>query len=264
MLSLDHVSHTFHSDDGTAVRVLDDITLNVLDSEIVVLVGPSGSGKSTLLNIVAGFIQPTEGQALYDGAAITGPGVDRGVVFQKDNLYPWLNLQRNVELAAEFTGDESQRERARELIDVVGLSHATQRYPHELSGGMRQRAQIARVLAASPSTVLFDEPFSALDPFTRRQLQQELLTVWGRERPTILFITHSVEEAVLLADRVVVLGAQPGRILTQVDVPAELKAELRAENADLGRLATDPRAVELRAHIEEQIRAAHEGNYASA
>ncbi|WP_115684783.1 ABC transporter ATP-binding protein [Corynebacterium senegalense] len=264
MLSLDHISHTYNSNDGSTVSALSDITLDIMDSEIVVLVGPSGSGKSTLLGIIAGFSQPTAGHVLYDGTPVTGPGVDRGVVFQKDNLYPWLTLQQNVELAAEFSGDEFQRERGRELIDVVGLTHAAERYPHELSGGMRQRAQIARVLAASPSTVLFDEPFSALDPFTRRQLQGELLKVWSREHPTILFITHSVEEAVLLGDRVVVLGAQPGRILTQVSVPEKLKAEFRAPDADLGRLATDPRVVAVRAEIEDHIRVAHTGRHATA
>ncbi|KQB87051.1 ABC transporter ATP-binding protein [Corynebacterium lowii] len=193
------------------------------------LLGPSGCGKSTLLKLMAGFFPPSHGEISVvspEGAreVVTGPGVDRGVVFQQPTLFPWLSVRDNVLAGARFTGKESQREEGEKLLDIVGLSDFADSYPHELSGGMQQRAQIARVLATSPQTVLMDEPFGALDPFTREQLQAELLGVWQRYRPTIVFVTHSVEEALLLGHRIIVLAARPGRVIHDVAVPEGLRA----------------------------------------
>lgn len=258
MITLKDIHHTYVTDAREEVVALSGIDLVVHDQEIVVLVGPSGCGKSTLLSIMAGFMAPTSGQCLLDGGTpVTGPGTDRGVVFQRDNLFPWLRVRENVALGSTFSGSQEARASANQLIDVVGLGDAADRYPHELSGGMRQRAQIARVLATSPRTVLMDEPFGALDPFTRRQLQAELLSIWARSTPTIVFITHSVEEAVLLADRVVVMGTHPGQILAEVNVPAGLRSRLRESGADLNAAVTDPQAVELRAQVNQLIQDAH-------
>ena len=193
MLTLTGVGHTF-AGRGGEVEALRDINLEIPTGQRVCIVGPSGCGKSTLLRLMAGFTQPTTGQ--ISGAE------SRGMVFQEPNLYPWLNLRDNVRLAGTFSGDKEHLRAADELLQVVGLDKAAERFPHELSGGMQQRAQIARVLAPRPETVLMDEPFGALDPFTREKLQAELLRVWRLYEPTIVFITHSVEEALLLGERV--------------------------------------------------------------
>lgn len=208
MLLLEDVKHTYHTTGGDSVTALDGVSLTIQDAEIVCVIGPSGCGKSTLLKLIAGFDRPSSGslkESKNDGEAqpLTGPSTTRGVVFQQPNLFPWLNVASNISLAATFgTGERS---RAIDLQKLVGLQGASDRLPHELSGGMQQRAQIARVLAGSPSTVLMDEPFSALDPFTREELQAELLRVWLSYKPTIVFVTHSVEEALILGDRIVIM-----------------------------------------------------------
>jgi ABC-type nitrate/sulfonate/bicarbonate transport system ATPase subunit len=270
MIEVNNVGEVYETETAGKVTALTDVSLTVGDGEIVCLVGPSGCGKSTLLRILAGFLAPTSGTALVDGEPFTGPDPDRGVVFQQPTLLPWFSVRDNIRLSSRYSGRDDQRQRADDLLELVGLSDAAGRLPHELSGGMQQRTQIARVLAAGPRHVLMDEPFGALDPFTREQLQAELLRVWARDRPTILFVTHSVEEAILLGHRVVVMAAQPGRILEEVVVPSDIRispdrdAELLSPDVPRetlqGRLrdiTAEQDFVALRHQVAEAISAAH-------
>ena len=196
------------------VIALDGIDLAVADDEFLTVLGPSGCGKTTLLNIVASFETANGGEVLLDGEPVRKPGPDRGVVFQEYALFPWLTVQQNIEfgLRERRMPRLERRERVRRQIASVGLSGFEQRYPQELSGGMRQRVALARLLINNPKILLMDEPFAALDAQTRSMMQQELLGVWSAERRTVIFITHNIEEAVLLGDRVVVMTARPGRI----------------------------------------------------
>jgi NitT/TauT family transport system ATP-binding protein len=199
---------------------LDGVDLEIGDDEFLTVLGPSGCGKTTLLNIVAGFEEATGGEVLVDGEAIRKPGPDRGVVFQEYALFPWLTVEQNIEFGLRERGvpKAKRRARVRQQIASVGLSGFGQRYPQELSGGMRQRVALARVLVNDPKILLMDEPFAALDAQTRSIMQQELLRVWSAERRTAIFITHNIEEAILLGDRVVVMTARPGRIKDVVAV----------------------------------------------
>jgi NitT/TauT family transport system ATP-binding protein len=199
---------------GEKVTAIDGIDLDIADDEFLTILGPSGCGKSTLLNIIAGFDQPSGGEVRLDGKIINKPGPDRGVVFQEYALFPWLNAAENIEFGLRERGvpKAERKARVREQIASVGLRGFENRFPHELSGGMRQRVALARVLVNDPKMLLMDEPFAALDAQTRTIMQSELLRVWGAERRTALFITHNIEEAVLLGDRVVVMTARPGRI----------------------------------------------------
>jgi NitT/TauT family transport system ATP-binding protein len=199
---------------------LDELDLEVRDGELVTLVGPSGCGKSTVLDLVAGLARPVTGSVRLDGEEVTGPGLDRGVVFQQYTLLPWRSALGNVEFALESAGVRraERRERARHYLDLVGLSDFAGRYPHELSGGMKQRVAIARSLSHEPEVLLMDEPYGALDAQTRERLQEELIGIWQRTATTILFITHDIEEAVYLGQRVAVMSARPGRIKELVEV----------------------------------------------
>jgi NitT/TauT family transport system ATP-binding protein len=199
---------------------LDDLDLEVGDGELVTLVGPSGCGKSTVLDLVAGLSRPTAGTVQLDGHQITGPGLDRGVVFQQYTLLPWRTALGNIEFALESAGFRrgERRERARHYLDLVGLTDFAGRYPHELSGGMKQRVAIARSLSYEPEVLLMDEPYGALDAQTRERLQQELLSIWRRTGTTIVFITHDIDEAVFLGQRVGVMSSRPGRLKAVVDV----------------------------------------------
>ncbi|MDR7486859.1 MAG: ABC transporter ATP-binding protein [Armatimonadota bacterium] len=205
---------------GQHVAALEDVSLVIEPGEFVSILGPSGCGKSTLLNIVAGFIPPTTGEVILNGRRIQGPGPDRGVVFQSFALFPWKTVLENVGFGLKMRGvPRAERDRiAREYIALVGLSGFEDRYPHELSGGMQQRVGVARVLANDPELMLMDEPFASVDAQTRMTLQEELTRIWEARRPTILFVTHDVEEAVFLANRVVVLSARPGRVRETVEV----------------------------------------------
>ncbi|MEV6654488.1 ABC transporter ATP-binding protein [Streptomyces sp. NPDC051219] len=196
------------------VVALEGIDLDIAAGEFVVIVGPSGCGKSTLLDLLGGLAEPTGGQILLDGKPVTGPGLDRGIVFQQYALLPWRTAQGNVEFGLEATGVPRRKraERAREYLELVGLSGFEDRHPHELSGGMRQRVAIARSLAYDPDVLLMDEPFAALDAQTRESLQDELLRIWERTGKTIVFITHGIDEAVHLGRRVAVVTSRPGRI----------------------------------------------------
>ena len=213
------VSKAFASDGRTA-PALTGVDLEVAEREFVCLLGPSGCGKSTLLNIVAGFLAPTTGRVLVDGRPVTGPGADRGVVFQEYVLFPWLTVNGNVEFGLKLRGapaDERQRTVAR-YLELVGLAAHAAKFPSQLSGGMKQRVAIARALANNPAIILMDEPFGALDAQTREVLQDELSRIQRVEHKTIVFVTHSIREAVYLADRIVVMTSAPGRIKQVFDV----------------------------------------------
>ena len=199
---------------ATAVHALEPIDLAVQAGDFVAIVGPSGCGKSTLLNIVAGFETPTRGEALLDGRVIRAPGPERGVVFQQGALFTWMSVQDNVAFGPRALGKSAAEARAvaAGYLELVGLSGFAKRYPYELSGGMQQRAGIARALANEPEVLLMDEPFAALDQQTRELLQEEIKAIWRRTGKTILWITHSIEEALFLATHVVVMTARPGRI----------------------------------------------------
>jgi NitT/TauT family transport system ATP-binding protein len=211
---------SFQTKAGT-VNAVDGISINVQPGEFVSLIGPSGCGKSTLLNVVAGFLEPTSGQAVLDGHAIRGPGSDRGVVFQQYSLFPWMTVRKNVEFGLKLKGfSASEREtQARTLLGLAGLLSFENHYPDQLSGGMKQRVGIVRALATSPQVLLMDEPFGALDSQTRVVMQEILTNMWQRLRISVLFITHDIEEAVFLSDRIYVMTARPGRIKSEIVVP---------------------------------------------
>ncbi|CAN5467255.1 ABC transporter ATP-binding protein [soil metagenome] len=205
------------------VVALDDICLAIKPHEFVSVIGPSGCGKSTFLRLVAGLDKPTSGEILVSGRKITGPGADRGMVFQEYALLPWKTTAANIEFGPRLKGLPKAERAAitRRFVELVGLKGFENKYPHQLSGGMRQRAAVARVLANNPLLLLMDEPFAAVDAMTRQHLQEELAVITAHERTTVLFITHAIEEAVFLSDRVVALSGRPGRIVTDlaIDLP---------------------------------------------
>ncbi len=213
MVTLEKVSKRF-SHNGEAVEVLQEINLTIADGEFVCLVGPTGCGKSTLIHLIAGLERPTTGRVLADGAAITGPGTDRVVVFQESALFPWLNVQENVEFGLKMAGMRAseRRDRSAQFLKMVHLTRFAQAYPHQLSGGMKQRVAIARALAMDPKILLMDEPFGALDAQTRRLLHQEVMEIWQQTHKTVFFVTHNVREATVLGDKVLTMTARPGRI----------------------------------------------------
>ena len=234
---------------GGVVAALEDVDLMVRSGEILVLVGPSGCGKSTLLDLIAGLTTPTSGEILLDGRRITGPGPDRSLVFQQYALFPWRTALGNVEFALEAAGvpRTERARRARHYLALVGLSGAEDRYPHQLSGGMKQRVAIARSLSGDPDVLLMDEPFAAVDAQTREMLQDELLRIWAATRKTILFITHSIDEALYLGHRVAVMAARPGRVIDIFDVPF-------AGHGGTDDLRSRPEFGQLRHHIWKQLR----------
>lgn len=220
---------TVRADDGGAAKrfvAVHDVTLDVRPGEFLVLVGPSGCGKSTLLDLLAGLALPTSGRVLIDGQPVTGPARDRGVVFQQYALFPWLSALDNVAFGLEVAGEgkRARREKAAHYLELVGLTDFSNRFPHELSGGMKQRVAIARSLAYEPQVLLMDEPFAALDAQTRETLQEELVEIWQRTGKTIVFITHGIDEAVVLGQRVAIMTTRPGRIKQIVDIPESLRS----------------------------------------
>ena len=220
-LRVDHVGLIYAAGGKRPVTALEDVSLDVGEGEFAVLVGPSGCGKSSLLYLAAGLAEPTSGQILLDGRPVEGPGADRGMVFQGYTLFPWLDVRRNVEFGLRRRGmpAAARRERVAHFLGEVGLTPFAEHYPKQLSGGMMQRVAIARALANDPAILLMDEPFGALDSQTRGSMQRLLLRVWEHTRKTVLFVTHDIDEAILLGDRVYVMSPRPGRIERLVPVP---------------------------------------------
>lgn len=229
---------------------VDGLSLDVLADEFFCVVGPSGCGKSTLISAIAGFLKPRAGSLTLDGKPIGGPGADRGVVFQEYALLPWMTVLDNVALGPKLKGvaKDERHERARRYLAMANLSDAAQKYPHELSGGMKQRTAVARTLANEPEVMLMDEPFAAIDAQTRMTLQEELLRIWAAARITVLFVTHSVEEACFLGDRVAVLTPGPGRVKEIVDVP------IARERRSWAVLGTDPEFIRIKDHVLASVR----------
>lgn len=215
-LTLDHLTVTFP---GRRTPAVVDISLDVAAGEFVALLGPSGCGKSTLLNVLAGFQAPSNGRVFFDGRLVTEPSANCGVVFQKHSLFPWMSVIENVAFGPRSLGLPDPIGVARALLDIVGLSDVADVWPSSLSGGMQQRVGIARALATRPPVLLMDEPFGALDAQTRALMQEELLSIWDKFRPTVIFVTHDIEEAIFLADRVIVMEALPGRIAREIAIP---------------------------------------------
>lgn len=215
------LSKTFFTGDGTQVDAVQNLSLDVSENDFVCIVGPSGCGKSTLLRIVAGLESPTSGEVSFRGHPVTSPRPEIGMVFQEYTLLPWRTVLDNVGLGPEFAGHSKSatREIARKFLRLVGLEQFAGAFPFELSGGMQQRVAIARALANEPKILLMDEPFGALDAHTRILLQRELLNLWEKHRKTILFVTHSVDEAIFLADRIVVMSAHPGVVKEVIPIP---------------------------------------------
>jgi NitT/TauT family transport system ATP-binding protein len=243
------VSHSYAGRNGPGVVALDDINLNIRSNEFHALLGPSGCGKSTLLYLIGGFIPIQRGRIVTQRGPVAGPGPERGIVFQNFALFPWKTVLENVVygLRKQGLGAKEAGERAREFIRLVELGGFENAYPSQLSGGMQQRAAIARTLAVDPEILLMDEPFGALDAQTRRVMQEELRAIWQRSRKTVVFVTHDVHEAVFLADRISVMSARPGRIRHVVDVDL---AKDRGEE-----ILEKPEFLELSEHIWRLVRA---------
>jgi NitT/TauT family transport system ATP-binding protein len=255
---IDKVSKVFETD-GRRMVALENINLEIPRGQFVCLLGPSGCGKSTLLNAIAGFAPPTAGTVLADGAAVSGPGPERGMVFQEYALFPWMTVEQNVGFGLEIKGMAKAEIAARvaELLKLLSLEDFGKRYPKDLSGGMRQRVAIARVLALDSPIMLMDEPFGALDALTRRNLQDELLRIWAELKKTVIFVTHSIEEAIYLADRIVVMTYRPGTVKRDmlVDLPRmrdPSAPEFNALKRELGQLVME----EQQRHHEAEMKSA--------
>ncbi|HVI91999.1 MAG TPA: ABC transporter ATP-binding protein [Dongiaceae bacterium] len=246
-LEINNVNLRFTPKRGNPVTALDGISLDVEENEFAVIVGPSGCGKSSLLRLVAGLNRQTSGNITLDGRAVTKPGKDRGMVFQSYTLYPWLTVQQNVEFGPELAGISASERAAiaRRFIVQVGLEGFEKAYPKQLSGGMMQRVALARALANDPEILLMDEPFGALDSQTRSLMQELLLDIWQQSRKTVLFITHDIDEAILLGDRVYVMTARPGRIKEMIEISIP-----RPRSVDL---LTSPEFIALKRRIMRLI-----------
>jgi taurine transport system ATP-binding protein len=251
-LAIEHGSVTYQGKDQSTVQALADVTLEIPEGGLVVALGASGCGKTSLLNVMAGFQPLSSGSATFDGRAINGPGRDRGVVFQKDTLYPWLNVRDNVAFGLRLQGWNSaaRHARAAELLDLVELGDFAAASPHQLSGGMRQRVGLARALATDPKVPLMDEPFGALDSLTRETMQELLVEVWARTAKTIFFITHAIEEALFLGTEIVVMSPRPGRIVRRYSLDFVHRFARGEESAAV---PSDPAFIALREEIRTLI-----------
>ena len=245
-VKIDNVKRIFNTRNGEMIA-LNGVSLDIMENEFICVVGPSGCGKSTLLNIIAGLLEPSSGKIYCDGKEVTGTGTERGVVFQQYALFPWMTVKKNVMFGLNLKGIKGPEaeEIAMKYIKMVQLEDFVNHYPKELSGGMKQRVAIARAYAVNPSVLLMDEPFGALDAQTRTQLQTELLETWEKERKTCFFITHDVDEAIILAQKVIIMSARPGRIkeIVDIDIPYPRTQETKME----------PRFLELKNHIWSQV-----------
>lgn len=237
-VKIDNVKKIYNGRNGEMVA-LNGVSLDIYDNEFICVIGPSGCGKSTLLNIIAGLHEATSGTVYVDGNEVTGPGPERGVVFQQYALFPWLTVRKNVEFGLKLKGIKGSEanEIANKYLEMVDLQDFANSYPKELSGGMKQRVAIARAYAVNPQVLLMDEPFGALDAQTRTQLQSELLKTWENDKKTCFFITHDVDEAIILATRVVIMSARPGRVKEVVDIniprPRTQETKMTKEFLDL-------------------------------
>ncbi|MFR6170793.1 MAG: ABC transporter ATP-binding protein [Blautia sp.] len=245
-VSIQGVEKKYNTRKGEVVA-LNGVDFDIKENEFICVIGPSGCGKSTLLNIIAGLLEPTSGQILVDGKPISGTGTDRGVVFQQYALFPWLTVKKNVEFGLKLKGlsKEECDTIAMKYLKMVELEKFADSYPKELSGGMKQRVAIARAYAMNPEVLLMDEPFGALDAQTRTQLQTELLKAWQEENKTCFFVTHDIEEAIVLATRVVIMSARPGRIKEVVDIDIPYPRDQETKMSD--------RFIELKNHIWGQV-----------
>lgn len=245
-VKIENVVKKYNTRKGEMVA-LNGVSLDIKENEFICVVGPSGCGKSTLLNIIAGLHEPTSGRVLVDGKEVDGPGPERGVVFQQYALFPWLTVLQNVEFGLKLKGvtGEKAKEEAMKYIKMVDLEQFVNSYPKELSGGMKQRVAIARAYAVNPEVLLMDEPFGALDAQTRTQLQSELLETWQKEKKTCFFITHDVDEAIILAQKVIIMSARPGRIkeIVDINIPYPRTQETKMT----------PEFLELKNHIWSQV-----------
>jgi NitT/TauT family transport system ATP-binding protein len=249
------IDHLFFSygDSRSTDYVIEDFSLDVFDRDFVSIVGPSGCGKSTLLNIIAGLLPATRGRVLIDGVEPSGPGPDRAMVFQDDAVFPWYTVERNVEYGQRAAGvpQAKRREAVQQALDMVGLTEDRDKYPRQLSGGMRKRVDIARAMIMQPRVLLMDEPFAALDVMTKERLQEEFVQIWTPMRTTVVFVTHDLEEALYLSQRVVVMSRNPGRVECVVDVPLEQPRPLMVK--------TTAAFQELRRDLAQVLRTMHGG-----
>ncbi len=245
-VKIDNVKKIYNSRNGEMIA-LNGVSLDIYENEFICVVGPSGCGKSTLLNIIAGLLEPSSGKVYCDGKEVVGTGTERGVVFQQYALFPWMTVKKNVMFGLNLQGIKGAEaeEKAMKYIKMVQLEDFLDHYPKELSGGMKQRVAIARAYAVNPSVLLMDEPFGALDAQTRTQLQSELLETWEKERKTCFFITHDVDEAIILAQKVIIMSARPGRIkeIVDINIPYPRNQETKMT----------PRFLELKNHIWSQV-----------
>lgn len=245
-IKIDNVRKVFDTRNGEMIA-LNGVSLDIKENEFICVVGPSGCGKSTLLNIIAGLSEPTSGKVYCDGKEVTGTGTERGVVFQQYALFPWMTVKKNVMFGLNLKGIKGKEAEdiAVKYIKMVQLEDFVNHYPKELSGGMKQRVAIARAYAVNPSVLLMDEPFGALDAQTRTQLQTELLETWEKEQKTCFFITHDVDEAIILAQKVIIMSARPGRIkeIVNIDIPYPRTQETKMT----------PKFLELKNHIWGQV-----------
>ena len=245
-LKIDNVKKIYNSRNGEMIA-LNGVSLDIYENEFICVVGPSGCGKSTLLNIIAGLLEPSSGKVYCDGKEVVGTGTERGVVFQQYALFPWMTVKKNVMFGLNLQGIKGAEAEAKAMkyIKMVQLEDFLDHYPKELSGGMKQRVAIARAYAVNPSVLLMDEPFGALDAQTRTQLQSELLETWEKERKTCFFITHDVDEAIILAQKVIIMSARPGRIKEIVDINIPYPRTQETKMA--------PEFLELKNHIWSQV-----------
>ena len=243
---VDHVTQVYRGGKSAPVRALDNVDLSVEGREFVTILGPSGCGKTTLLNLVAGFELPSSGEVRTDNRIVTGPGSDRAVVFQQAALYPWLNVRENIAVGLKFRdGRRAEYSKVDALVEAMGLSGFEEHSPHQLSGGMAQRVAIARALVIEPSVLLMDEPFGALDAQTRASMQLFVTNLWEKIPVTVLFVTHDIDEAIILADRVIVMAPRPGRVVADITVDLARPRSRRE--------SVEPAYVELRRQILEYM-----------
>ena len=264
-LSIENISMRFDLLKGKSIQALKDISLEIEEGQIITVLGPSGCGKTTLLNIIAGFLAPTEGQVVLNDQTVLGPGAERGMVFQQGALFEWMNVRSNVAFGPRMKGmpKSEQNEKVQHLLEIVGLSDFEDKAVYELSGGMQQRVALARCLANDPDVILMDEPLGALDALTREKMQGLVLKLWKDTGKTIMLITHSVEEAVLLGERLLVLAPRPGRILKEYKLPyAEMGSgmDLREVKKSEGYIETRDEILSIIWEMEEEIMGRVENN----